>query len=168
MPRSPPARRRWPRRRRRHHIFSNGRVMQLRKGRESGRNASDLHQSARLSRLAKVADAANYLQEYPYLPNLRYADALRDGLPIATGVVEAVEGACCYLVEDRMNRTGARWFLHGVESALQLRAIVPSNDFGDTSCGLNSVRAPEAPVHRGLQNTIADRRTGSPARVRTN
>ena len=33
---------------------------------------------------------------------MNYADALRDGLPIATGVIE---GACRYVVKDRMDRT---------------------------------------------------------------
>jgi len=33
-------------------------------------------------------------------------EALAMGLPIATGVIE---GACRYLVKDRMDRGGARW-----------------------------------------------------------
>jgi hypothetical protein len=55
-----------------------------------------------------------------------YADALRDGVPIATGVIE---GACCYLVKDRMDRTGARGSLTGAEAVLRLRAIRASGDF---------------------------------------
>jgi hypothetical protein len=57
---------------------------------------------------------------------MRYQDALRDGLPIATGVIE---GACRYLVKDRMDRTGARWSLTGAEAVLRLRAIRSSGDF---------------------------------------
>jgi hypothetical protein len=34
------------------------------------------------------------------------------GYPIATGVIE---GACRYLVKDRMDITGARWGLKGAE-----------------------------------------------------
>ena len=47
---------------------------------------------------------ARYLCKHPTL--VRYDRALSDGLPIATGVIE---GACRYLVKDRMERTGARW-----------------------------------------------------------
>jgi hypothetical protein len=48
------------------------------------------------------------------------------GLPIATGVIE---GACRYLVKDRMDRGGARWTLVGAEAVLRLRALRTSGDF---------------------------------------
>jgi len=51
---------------------------------------------------------------------MNYAGALHDGLPIATGVIE---GACRYVVKDRMDRTGARWSLTGAEAVLRLRAV---------------------------------------------
>ena len=51
-----------------------------------------------------VDDCADYLLNYS--PYLQYDEALADGVPIATGVIE---GACGHLVEDRMNLTGARW-----------------------------------------------------------
>ncbi len=57
---------------------------------------------------------------------LRYNEALQDGLPIATGVIE---GACRHVVKDRMDRTGARWSLTGAEAVLRLRAIRSSKDF---------------------------------------
>lgn len=57
---------------------------------------------------------------------LHYDRALADGLPIATGVIE---GACRYLVQDRMGRTGARWSLAGAEAILRLRALRTSGDF---------------------------------------
>jgi len=57
---------------------------------------------------------------------LHYDRALADGLPIATGVIE---GACRYLVQDRMGRTGARWSLAGAEAILRLRALRASGDF---------------------------------------
>ena len=67
-----------------------------------------------------------------YLTNntrwLHYDRALADGLPIATGVIE---GACRYLVQDRMGRTGARWSLKGAEAVLRLRALRSSGDFDD-------------------------------------
>lgn len=59
---------------------------------------------------------------------LHYDHAIVEGLPIATGVIE---GACRYLVQDRMGRTGARWSLAGAEAVLRLRALRTSADFDD-------------------------------------
>jgi len=71
------------------------------------------------------ADAcAKYLtNKSPYLD---YARALKEGLPIATGVIE---GACRHLVADRMALTGARWGLEGAEAVLQLRALRSNGDW---------------------------------------
>lgn len=57
---------------------------------------------------------------------LRYDEYLRDGLPIATGVIE---GACRHLIKDRMDVTGARWSLKGAEAILKLRSLRSSGDF---------------------------------------
>ncbi|HEX3480587.1 MAG TPA: ISKra4 family transposase [Kofleriaceae bacterium] len=73
-----------------------------------------------------VEKAAGYLVAHTRL--LHYDRALADGLPIATGVIE---GACRYLVQDRMGRTGARWSLTGAEAILRLRALRTSGDFDD-------------------------------------
>lgn len=73
-----------------------------------------------------VEKAAGYLVKHTKL--LHYDRALADGLPIATGVIE---GACRYLVQDRMGRTGARWSLTGAEAILRLRALRASGDFDD-------------------------------------
>ena len=40
-----------------------------------------------------------------------------------------IEGACRYLVKDRMEITGARWGLEGGEAVLTLRALVINGDF---------------------------------------
>jgi hypothetical protein len=82
----------------------------------------------------KLDDAANaaidktcaYLADRTRTRLLRYNEALTDGLPIATGVIE---GACRYVVKDRMDRTGARWSLTGAEAVLRLRALRASKDF---------------------------------------
>lgn len=66
----------------------------------------------------------SYLVKYRTL--LHYDRALAAGLPIATGVID---GACRYLVKDRMDRTGARWSLHGAEAVLRLRSLRASGDF---------------------------------------
>jgi hypothetical protein len=82
----------------------------------------DLSKTAR-----KPADrCAAYLQNNRAL--IDYAKALRHGFPISTGVVE---GACRYLVKDRMDRTGARWSLDGAEAVLRLRALCTNGDFDD-------------------------------------
>ena len=57
---------------------------------------------------------------------LHYDRYLAAGLPIATGVIE---GACRYLVKDRMDITGARWRLRSAEAVLRLRALRKSGDF---------------------------------------
>lgn len=59
---------------------------------------------------------------------LRYDQYLAAGYPIATGVIE---GACRYLVKDRMDITGARWSLKGAEAVLKLRSLLSSDDFDE-------------------------------------
>ncbi len=59
---------------------------------------------------------------------LDYPTALAAGWPIATGVIE---GACRYLVKDRMDITGARWGLPGAEAVLKLRALHANDDFDE-------------------------------------
>lgn len=71
-----------------------------------------------------VDDAVNYLDKNsPYLDYGRYLAA---GMPIATGVIE---GACRYLVQDRLGITGACWGLDGGEAVLKLRAVWVSGDW---------------------------------------
>jgi hypothetical protein len=74
--------------------------------------------------LEAVLDAVSYLRTYGRY--MRYGEALEWGLPIATGVIE---GACRYLIKDRMARGGARWTLQGAEAVLRLRALRASDDF---------------------------------------
>jgi hypothetical protein len=101
----------------------------------SGRPAGEIAKSLRSmivrhdldAKVAKpVATCASYLVKNARW--LHYDRALADGLPIATGVIE---GACRYLVQDRMGRTGARWSLAGAEAVLRLRALRTSGDFDD-------------------------------------
>ena len=75
-----------------------------------------------------IDKACDYLADRTRTRLMHYQEALRDGLPIATGVIE---GACRYLVKDRMDRTGARWSLTGAEAVLRLRALRASGDFDD-------------------------------------
>lgn len=57
--------------------------------------------------------------------HMRYGQCLKQGYPIATGVIE---GACRHLVKDRMDITGARWGLECAEAILKLRALRSSGD----------------------------------------
>jgi hypothetical protein len=70
-----------------------------------------------------VDKAADYIDNNH--ERLRYDQALAQGLPIATGVIE---GACRHLVKDRMDITGARWGLERAEAILKLRSLKISGD----------------------------------------
>jgi hypothetical protein len=70
----------------------------------------------------EVTTACNYFEKNAY--RMRYDEYLKEGYPIATGVIE---GACRHLVKDRMERSGMRWRLSGAEPMLMLRAIHVSN-----------------------------------------
>jgi hypothetical protein len=76
------------------------------------------------ARRATAGKTAAYLQaKAPYLD---YPAALRNGWPIATGVIE---GACRHLVKDRMDITGARWGVQTAEAILQIRALLANGDW---------------------------------------
>ena len=95
---------------------------------EAGLVAGAIGRSATKRRLTKkqrspVDRCIRYLKNLK--PCLRYDQALADGLPIATGVIE---GACRHLIADRFDITGARWSLPGAEALLKLRALRTSGD----------------------------------------
>lgn len=106
------------------------RLMWLLQG-EPGKVSANLRRNARLAKLEGAAlkpikKCLRYLRGVR--DHIAYGRALDAGLPIATGVIE---GACRYLVKDRMERTGARWSLVGAEAVLRLRALRASGDFDD-------------------------------------
>ena len=104
------------------------RLRRIREGKAS-RVAAAMRRAATVADLSSdtrkpVDTCADYLLRYaPYLHYDRYLAA---GCRIATGVIE---GACRYLVRDRMELTGARWRLVGAEAVLKLRALRASRDF---------------------------------------
>jgi len=105
------------------------RLIGLLQGQSGGYIARGIRRNADAAQLGankrKAVDAcARYLANNTRL--LHYDRALEAGVPIATGVVE---GACRYIVRDRMDRTGARWSLAGAEAVLRLRALVTNGDF---------------------------------------
>jgi hypothetical protein len=53
---------------------------------------------------ATISSAITYFQNNR--SRMRYGDDLREGYPIASGIIE---GSCRLVVEDRLDRTGMRW-----------------------------------------------------------
>lgn len=51
---------------------------------------------------------------------MRYDEYLREGYPIASGVIE---GACRHLIKDRMERAGMHWTRPGAQAMLDLRSV---------------------------------------------
>lgn len=109
-------------------VWVQERLLRILQG-KSSQVAAGMTRSATMRGLKEKArksiDAcASYLINHAdYLHYDRYLAA---GLPIATGVIE---GACRYLLKDRMDITGARWRLRSAEAVLRLRALRKSGDF---------------------------------------
>jgi len=80
----------------------------------------------KLDKRQGVDKCASYLLKNKL--RLQYGNALKNGYPIASGVIE---GACRHLINDRLDITGARWSLDGAEAILKLRSLKSSGDFDD-------------------------------------
>ncbi len=59
---------------------------------------------------------------------MRYSQYLKQGYPIASGVIE---GACRNVVKDRLERTGMTWTIEGATAMLGLRCIHLSDQWDD-------------------------------------
>ena len=57
---------------------------------------------------------------------MKYDEYLRQGCPVATGVIE---GACRHVIKDRMERAGMRWKVPGAQAMLSLRTIHTNGDW---------------------------------------
>ena len=104
------------------------RMLEVLKG-NAGQVAGGMRRSATKLKLSdnkrkNIDKCADYLLKNK--AHMRYNEYLADGLPIGTGVIE---GACRYLVKDRMEITGARWELENAEAVLKMRAIRTNGDF---------------------------------------
>jgi len=73
-------------------------------------------QGLRGDRLKRLEAICGYLEKNK--SRMRYDEYLAAGYPIATGVIE---GACRYVVKDRMERAGMRWTVAGAQAMLDLR-----------------------------------------------
>jgi hypothetical protein len=69
---------------------------------------------------------ANYFRRN--LPYMDYAEYLRRGWPIGTGVIE---GTCRHLIKDRMELSGMRWTSAGAGALLALRSVNENRDWED-------------------------------------
>ena len=81
-----------------------------------------------LSRAQKkvLHKAITYFDNHRHM--MDYATYLAKGYPIGTGLIE---GACGYLVKDRMEGSGMRWSRVGAEAMLQQRAVKKNGDWDD-------------------------------------
>ena len=94
---------------------------------ECGQVAKGMRQSATkrgIKNREGVDKCASYLLNNQC--RLQYGNALSQGFPIASGVIE---GACRHLINDRLDITGSRWSLPGAEAVLKLRSLKSSGDF---------------------------------------
>ncbi|HEX2520438.1 MAG TPA: ISKra4 family transposase, partial [Castellaniella sp.] len=76
---------------------------------------------AKRKRLREICD---FLERNRY--RMCYDEYLRQGYPIASGVIE---GACRHVVRDRMERAGMRWKVPGAQAMLHLRVIHTNGDW---------------------------------------
>lgn len=65
----------------------------------------------------KLRQICNYLEKNRR--RMYYDEYLAAGYPIASGVIE---GACRYVIKDRMERAGMRWTVDGAQAMLDLRS----------------------------------------------
>ena len=94
-------------------------------------------------------------------PHMNYAEYLRQGLPIASGVVEA---ACKTLATQRMKRSGMAWAEAGGQGILTLRSLLQSDrwdsawallrtDFCQRVVELKPTRTSQTAMHANSSNS---------------
>jgi hypothetical protein len=102
--------------------YTKDRLERILRGEVGGVISGMRQQATKLQLSAKDRASINricgYFEKNRY--RMRYDEYLREGYPIATGVIE---GACRHLVMDRMCRTGMRWQVPGSQAMLHVRAI---------------------------------------------
>jgi len=86
--------------------------------------AATLHRRSQAA--SSLRGVANYLRRNQ--PYMDYAEYLRRGWPIGTGVVE---GTCRHLIKDRMELSGMRWTMAGAGALLALRSVNENGDWDD-------------------------------------
>jgi hypothetical protein len=108
--------------------FVSRRLRQILEG-KVGRVIGGLRQTLTKRRLPKAA-IDTIASTITYFSNnrdrMQYDECLREGYPIASGVIE---GACRHVVGDRLDRTGTRWTVAGAIAMLATRTTYLSDDW---------------------------------------
>ena len=99
-------------------------------------------------RRRKIDTVCGYFSNNAY--RMRYDEYLREGYPIATGVIE---GACRHLVKDRMERSGMRWRLDSAQAMLNVRAVFLSTYWQDFHAWRIDCEQSQIHPHRNLLST---------------
>jgi hypothetical protein len=102
--------------------FVRSRVLQILQGRVLSvvrglRRMASLHEPPAAKRKT-IVKICRYFENNSH--RMCYDQYLSKGYPIASG---AIEGACRYVVKDRLERTGMNWTKPGAQAVLSLRAI---------------------------------------------
>jgi hypothetical protein len=84
-------------------------------GKERGLNG------AKKKGLARITSYLNKNRQ-----RMRYDEYLREGYPIASGIIE---GACRHLIKDRMERAGMHWTMAGAQAMLDVRSVWIGNQW---------------------------------------
>ena len=90
----------------------------------AGLRQTGAERGLRGAKAARLRKLCKFLEKN--LHRMHYDRYLRQGYPIATGVIE---GACRHVIKDRMERAGMRWKVPGAEAMLELRAIHANSDW---------------------------------------
>jgi hypothetical protein len=98
----------------------------------------------------ELAKACNCLEKR--LPQMRYDEYLKEGYPIAGGVIE---GACRHYVKDRMERTGMSWKQAGAQAMLELRSVALNGDWEEFQDFYRLRQAEHLYPQRQLLDTVA-------------
>jgi hypothetical protein len=111
-------------------VFVKERLTRVLAG-DLGRVIGGLRQMLSKRRLSKkskttIQSAITYFENNR--SRMRYGEYLREGYPIASGIIE---GSCRLVVEDRLDRTGMRWNLDGALAMLANRTTSLSDDWND-------------------------------------
>ncbi len=108
--------------------FAHERLLRILRGEVSGvikgmrRMASE--RDLRGQALTDVRTTCNYFENNA--ERMRYDVYLREGYPIASGVIE---GACRHVIKDRMEHGGMRWTLEGAQAMLDVRCVCASSEW---------------------------------------
>lgn len=129
--------------------FARDRLLRILHGDVAGvirglRRMASLHDLSETAR-AEVETACNYFENNA--ARMRYDEYLRQGYPIATGVIE---GACRHVIKDRMEQGGMRWTLEGAEAMLNVRAVWASDLVDDFTVWRQKEQAKRVHPHREL------------------